>query len=293
MFTKIKVRYYLWKLKRKKTNIQTVAVRLSVSNDKVAEEYNKYIDPFKKTNYGSLIAICISLGSLLIAIYSVYELKQERELRYKPDLRVYENTISLYWDNDGIPIKREDDYTRNYQIDKNNHLFSLYLNIDNIGTDNARDIKYDWNYDKNIETFRSFLEGSNMDVSILKEENVFEVDYAGRRIARTRIDPVDLESYISQNMKKQIMIPSIYLELLSGYCYEKLPLSEDIEYNNPLTMQDFPQIILSISYKDIQGQEIKKNIESGFDPIIYEKNIEGNGNCHLRIRSLNEYLVEY
>ena len=80
-------------------------------NDKVAEEYNKYIDPFKKTNYGSLIAICISLGSLLIAIYSVYELKQERELRYKPDLRVYENTISLYWDNDGIPIKREDDYT--------------------------------------------------------------------------------------------------------------------------------------------------------------------------------------
>ena len=114
-----------------------------------------------------------------------------------------------------------------------------------------------------------------MDVSILKEENVFEVDYAGRRIARTRIDPVDLESYISQNMKKQIMIPSIYLELLSGYCYEKLPLSEDIEYNNPLTMQDFPQIILSISYKDIQGQEIKKNIEIGFDPIIYEKNIEG------------------
>lgn len=41
-----------------------------------------------------------------------------------------------------------------------------------------------------------------MDVSILKEENIFEVDYAGRRIERTRIDPVDLESYISQNMKK-------------------------------------------------------------------------------------------
>lgn len=51
------------------------------------------------------------------------------------------------------------------------------------------------------------------------------------------------------------MIPSAYMELLTAYCYEELSLSSEMEYNQPLTIQDFPKLYLTISYKDIQGQK--------------------------------------
>lgn len=84
------------------------------------------------------------------------------------------------------------------------------------------------------------------------------------------------------------MIPSVYLELLTAYCYEKLSLSSEVEYNEPLTMQDFPRLYLTISYKDIQGLEIEKKVEIGFEPIVYNKEINGEGNCSLRVRNLAE-----
>ena len=39
---------------------------------------------------------------------------KERELAYKPDIRVYENDISLYWNEAGREIRREDNFTRQY-----------------------------------------------------------------------------------------------------------------------------------------------------------------------------------
>ena len=57
------------------------------------------------------------------------------------------------------------------------------------------------------------------------------------------------------------MIPSAYMELLTAYCYEELSPASEIEYNQSLTIQDFPKLYLIISYKDIQGAEIKKKVK--------------------------------
>ena len=48
MIKKLKIKYYFWKLRRNKIDLQTVALKLLVSKEKVKEEYNRHIDPFKQ-----------------------------------------------------------------------------------------------------------------------------------------------------------------------------------------------------------------------------------------------------
>ncbi len=237
------------------------------------------------------MAVCVSVCSIFVAVETLDEIRKDRELAYKPDLRVYENDISLYWDEEGREIRREDNYTRQYQTNEGNILYGVYLNIDNIGTGNAKDIKYDWNYEDNIRVFNSFLEKSGVEALLLETENLIQIEHKDQWISQSRIDDNDIESYISQDMQKRVLIPSAYLELLTAYCYEILSPSSEIEYNRPLTMEDFPKLSLTISYKNIQGLEIKKKVEIGFEVIMYNKEISGEGNCSLRVRNIAEEII--
>lgn len=294
MIKRLKIKYYFWKLRRNKIDLQTVALKLLVSTEKVKEEYNRHINPFKQIkidHFFSFVAVCLSACSIFIAVETLNEMIKERELVYKPDIRVYENDIFLYWNEAGREIRREDNFTRQYHTDEDNVLYSVYLNVDNIGNGNAKDIKYDWNYKDNIRTFNSFLEESGVEVSLLETENLIEIEYKDQWISRSRIDENDIESYISQDMQKRVMIPSAYMELLTAYCYEELSPASEIEYNQSLTIQDFPKLYLIISYKDIQGAEIKKKVKIGFELIGYNKETNGEGNCGLRVRNLGEEMV--
>lgn len=98
MIKRLKIKYYFWKLRRNKIDVQTVALKLSVSTEKVKEEYSRHIDPFKQIKIEplfSFVAVCVSVCSIFVAVETLDEMRKERELAYKPDLRVYENDISL------------------------------------------------------------------------------------------------------------------------------------------------------------------------------------------------------
>ena len=292
MLKKIKIRYYFRKLKRKRIDIQTVAIKLSAPVQQVRKEYEKYIDPFNtmKTDYiFSFLAICVSVLSLLFSAATLKEMEYEREFSYKPDLRVYENVISLYCDENGIETKRVDDYTRQYRDDEENRLYSVYLNIDNIGTGNARDITYDWNFEENLEILNTYLDQSNVEAYFV--DDMIEVYHENTRFVDYVMEDVDMESYISQGMQKRLTIPAVYMDLMTAYCYTKLLSSSEIEYNKPLTMQDFPKLYLSISYKDLQGKETRKRVKIGFEPVTYDKPVRGDGFCSLRIRNLGEEIL--
>lgn len=99
---------------------------------------NIFINEIKRNPVQLLIAIC----TILVMVWTVQEMIIERDLEYRPDLRVSENNISLYWDDTGMLIKTEDDYTRNFQ-DEENVIYVMQIDVDNIGTGNAKDIKYD------------------------------------------------------------------------------------------------------------------------------------------------------
>lgn len=294
MLRKLKIKYYFWKLKRNRIDVQTVALKLGVSTEKVKDQYGRYLDPFRPIKLETLvsfIAVCISFCSIFLTVETLNEMKKETELAYKPDLRIYENDISLYWDKDGWIFRQEDTYTTQYQKNGEYRLYSVYLNIDNIGSGNAKDIKYNWNYKDNIKAFNLFLKGSGVSASLHEEKNIIETEYEDRRISRSRIEEKDMESYIAEGMQKRVKIPSVFMELLTAYCYEKLPPSSEIEYNELLTIQDFPKIFLTVSYQDIQGLETKKKIEIGFEPVSYEKNDNGEGKVYLRVRNLGERIV--
>lgn len=295
MFKKLMIKYYFWKLKTNRIDIKTVAMKLSVPINKLKKEYNKYNDPFKKIKTEiifTFIAVCVSVFSVFISLATLNEMKAQRELTYKPDLRVYENVIYLYWDNEGKQIRREDDYTHRYKDNQENVLYAVYLNIDNIGTGNAKEIKYNWMYADNIKNFNLFLDNDTVKINLLKKDNIIEINYKDRWIFQSRMDGNDLESYISQGMQKRVIIPETYLDLLTLYCYEQLPLSSEIEYSKSLKIDDFPKLYINISYKNIQGIETKKKVKLGFEPIIYNKEENGEGNCNLRIRNLSEEIID-
>lgn len=56
-------------------------------------------------------------------------------------------------------------------------------------------------------------------------------------------------------------------------------------------MEDFPKLSLTISYRDIQGLEVKKKVQIGFELIMYNKEISGEGNCSLRVRNIAEEII--
>lgn len=86
MIKKLKIKYYFWKLRRNKIDLQTVALKLLVSTEKVKEEYNRHIDPFKQIkieSFFSFVAVCVSACSIFIAIETLNEMIKERELVHR------------------------------------------------------------------------------------------------------------------------------------------------------------------------------------------------------------------
>lgn len=292
MLRKLKVKYYFWKLSRNKVDIRYVSLKLSVPPEKVREQYNKYKDPFKPLRIELLsvfVVICELIVSLFYAVEPVNEKNVEYEIAYKPDLRVYENDISISWDDDGWLIGSEDDFSRQYQ---DGGLHSIYLKINNVGTGNATDIKYEWCYQENIESFNLFLKNSNVTISFDKTEDLMYIKHAGQWTTMENVNNLaDMESYLLSDSSTRFMIPAVYEELLAAYCCEVLPPSDEITYKESLTIQDFPKLYLLISYKNLQGIEIKKKVEIGFEPIAFEKDASGTGNGSWRIRNLGEQII--
>lgn len=68
MIKKLKIKYYFWKLRRNKIDLQTVALKLLVSTEKVKEEYNRHIDPFKQIKIEPFF-IC---GSMRFSVFDFY-----------------------------------------------------------------------------------------------------------------------------------------------------------------------------------------------------------------------------
>lgn len=69
MIKRLKIKYYFWKLRRNKIDLQTVALKLLVSTEKVKEKYNRHINPFKQIKIDHFFFIC---GSMPFSVFDFY-----------------------------------------------------------------------------------------------------------------------------------------------------------------------------------------------------------------------------
>lgn len=84
----------------------------------------------------------------------------------------------------------------------------------------------------------------------------------------------------------------VYMDLISRYCHDILPDSSALKFDAPLTMQDFPEITLKISYANTIGDMTHKKVRIGFEPLNFDKAENGEGHCMLRVRNIGEEILE-
>lgn len=206
------------------------------------------------------------------ALWTVKEIKKQRESSYKPELYIGQSMLYVYGEivagrylpfrfsnkRLGIEINRTTERT-----------FDFNLNVFNLGAGAAKAVKFRWLF--NIERILEVINKSNkIGFFHLYEES--ELIYINIPRLNYKINIVKLQSIYDQDanfilpmgitdLPTLIAIPRLYLQLnMIFFCCHMDFYSEPIERNKKKTrIEDFPPIRLNIRYKDRDGGEIQKS----------------------------------
>ena len=278
--------YYLKKIQQGKMTKMAVAQALNVSVYDVSVAYSKYIhsqSPFneRQFNWQSFFEVAISIISTWLVLLTLFEMQQERNTAYAPDVVLETVTTGMVWDDSGDLFSSE-----SYETDSAYNVGewddpAIFINtppvirIYNIGVGNAKNISMEWDIESDMLNFLDVLHNYGIDGRIEPPHDIvadkglrFDKKIAGHFAYGLSIDenglPFDkihFDYLLSSAQDSQsISLPSAYYWIMQIFSMlyigieGALPLDEYVEHI-------VPPIHLSISYSDIQGIVYKKSIE--------------------------------
>lgn len=221
-----------------------------------------------------------SLGTM-IATWSA------NEIQIQPDLKIEDTMFSLYWDQTGKLV-----YVDTEMIEDDFHQDETYMSIPsitvrNVGKATAKNILYDWRFEDNLSDMSAELgkigRPIRTDISKENELTVTEETTGNQYLYYLK---EETSSYISTEREEYITMPVFYLDLLSKYCYEVFPdTDDDINYGNFFTEDELPKIVLDIIYYNVEDVKEKTTISLQFRPIRY-KTLDGKvGGCTFTVKT--------
>lgn len=225
-----------------------------------------------------LIITLASIGtfvSAMIAVFTLFEIKKQRQSLYLPDILIKSFTVSI----SKSPLNKENeeliqyktsvfnDYSKNYNdIDFE---VSAKYKVDNVGFGVAKNLICQWHFStkeaiKEIEKILpsdfNFSWHKGLNLYLLNNLRNEDFHYsANANIYKQEIDyitPISVENHFHFHTIPEIIIFCHYLFLiyktnLTGKSGENFHVFEFFEYK-------FPNPALSIKYKDINGKTHKK-----------------------------------
>lgn len=130
-------------------------------------------DPTSTTIIGTYSTVATAIGTivaLFIAIFTLLELKKQREISYLPQIAVVESPFSILFDFPDCNLRWSNelslDELRKRQKEKGLPGLDFHLNAYNVGAGVARDVTIKWDYQldsmisqiKNNEKYRNLME---------------------------------------------------------------------------------------------------------------------------------------
>ena len=197
--------------------------------------------------YKSLIEICISVISTILVLFTLYEMREERNAAYRPDIFITDTSFAVVWNETGELINEGDIFDSMLKATTDSNMInkSPKLELYNLGVGNCKEIRIDWHFDKNINKYiDTFNKIDDFNIYV-KEDNSVCIKEKDRQLTFGANENYSID-FIANSIEEysSVVFPSVY-----HYLNFKL-IENDIE---------IPDLLVSVSYEDIQGKKYSEN----------------------------------
>ena len=274
MFIKHGKNYYLKKIDKGTLSVTEVANIFHTSPKVIEQElinYENRSNPFIKKksdkNY-SIIQIIISVVSTLLVLFTLFEMKVDRNAAYRPSLSISNTETAIAWNQDGKIIEDEDNKKNFANLLKDSTIINItpQMLVYNIGVGTAKNVTFEWNHEKNINQFVEKFNQYNGVKILSVEENgvIIESDSSVIKVGyQTKVEFEFLPN--TSPTEYSIIFPRLYYDFITQLCSYA-----------PLTEHDLC-FELTVSYCDIQGKEYFETLYITPEPYFFIHNEDGSG----------------
>lgn len=233
-------------------NVSTVSVRIGFV------EYAKRKNPFlrQKRNIFPVIEIITSLLAFVISFLTLQEMQTERDNAYLPDLYFQSVVAGVSWDSSGPCYSASFDEASS-QILTNLQISYIdeppVLKIANMGIGKAKNIEIDWLHRQNVDALLNYLYSINDESEFTLVETDIGFHMKSKTVNYITSEPGQQRIlYLLNDDETDFMsLPREYWECIRQIFYESY------NHNSGYVALNIPNLILSISYTDVQGKQYK------------------------------------
>lgn len=280
---KLKTAHYLKKIQNGQLTCQQVANILQTTEDVIESSYNKYIKEQqtflqKKFEYrSSVIQIVVSIISTVLVLFTLFEMRAERNDAYRPDISLSNTELAISWDKNGLPsISKEAEDTLSKVIHADTAINAIpQIKVYNLGVGTAKNITLEWYNQKNMKNFINIFNSYDGINVFIDDNSVYiETDSIKHRIWTPINSKIDFLLNSKQDFDT-LPFPSPYYQLIKEMCIRT-------------RTQDVPPLYLQISYSDVQGKIYNKTIQIHTSISFLVQDVDGSGFCVLNLNSVKE-----
>lgn len=276
MLVKKTKKQYLRKMRCGQITDKEVADLFNTSESNVQRafvDYTQRKNPFRKDkskNYVVIAEIFISCVSMVLILFTLFEMQVARNHTYMPDLYFEKTTFIVTWDTNGYKnenIEKDGLFENFAQTTKYVDAIPL-IELTNIGVGTAKNIRMEWKHNDNMKELTNYLYDLNKNADFnYNIDRSFTIIESNDTIIGTSPKPLGEITYMKNEDQNQgIVMPYEYLECLRHICnnYKEGGLK-------------FPNIEISVKYCDIQGKEYHSIRTIKLSLLILTQNPDGSG----------------
>ena len=221
------------------------------------------------SNLLSLLTQIATWITVLLVLFTLFEMVKQRKATYKPDIVISNNSVYVYISQSGFPdIWLEERIAKGDIFETSEPNLKFQLPIYNLGLGAARDIEIEWKYDhanfikavNQISTYspKKFnLSMTDYDFLLFEIPGKYRsyINLEGELINKKNF----LLPYSMEDKSESISLPQGFMLLVSVYAL--CDISKCLKERSHFPKFDIPQIDLSIKYNDIGGSTHSKTFK--------------------------------
>lgn len=220
----------------------------------------------------SLVTLVATFVTAIAALWTVLEVKKQRETSYHPEIYLGNQEIYFYglkWKATFLPFSYSTEEIKEF----NDIAWKNYINIDlhNVGFAVAKAIEYEWSFDIQtvIETIHKVNRVGFFHVHYDKilEISAPQIEFKSSHMVTNQLRKNTVNYILPSSIEKiatKIHVPSCYIDLylifLSSalnYYSKKSETENEVKTHN-IDLENFPQLNLKLAYKDLHGKKHSK-----------------------------------
>ncbi|RYE38418.1 MAG: hypothetical protein EOP48_27135 [Sphingobacteriales bacterium] len=223
---------------------------------------------FTTSEWINSIATIAALLTAIITLFTVIEIRKQREHSYHPEINVANFQFYVYrYDKD---LEEDEDDENTYLYYTKNKLEAsvpkrgyneLTVDVNNIGLGVAKRVFWEWEIDiyelckslqcRDKQLIKWFIDNGDLNITVekVKVDWIFDLGEENLGGYFNFVLPYSIE-----NRKNEIKLPSYFLDLFWLYKIKTFLCENEAED------KEYPPMQLHISYTDMHGKEIRKTL---------------------------------